>query len=264
MTASSASSASTDSVLLHSHDDGVLSLVLNRPERKNALTRELLAALRSAIDGAATDDDIRAVVISGNRATFSSGVDLNDPAIADGPPFPEVLHGLAGAIRALAKPVIAAVQGYAYGAGLSLALASDIRIVAPEAQLCEAYIRIGRYSGGGDTVMLPRIVGTGQALRLLWSGDSISGERAVAIGLADELADDPPAAARELARVIAGKNPTAIAITKRAVYETASMPWADALARSIELALEQHSTVPAVTTHGSTTHGSTTHGRDEK
>src|SRR5258708_126876 len=96
------------------------------------------------------------------------------PPISEGPPFAEVLHGLAGAIRALEKPVIAAVQGYAYGAGLSLALACDIRIVAPDAQLCEAYIRIGRYSGGGDTVMLPRAVGTGRALRMLWSGDAIS------------------------------------------------------------------------------------------
>ena len=240
----------TDAPLLTQLDDGVLSLVLNRPERKNALTRGLLTALREAIDGAAADDEVRAVVISGNGATFSSGVDLNDAAILDGPPFPEVLHGLAAAIRALDKPVIAAVQGYAYGAGLSLALASDIRIVAPNAQLCEAYIRIGRYSGGGDTVMLPRVVGTGQALRLLWSGESISGERAVAIGLADDLADDPPAAARELAHTIASKNPTAIAITKRAVYETASMPWADALARSIEFALEQHSTVQGTTPQG--------------
>jgi len=233
--------APSDSPVLTELIDGVLSIKLNRPERKNALTRELITMLRGALDNA--DDDVRAVVISGNGATFSSGVDLNDPGILDGPPFAEVLHGLARAVRALDKPVIAAVQGYAYGAGLSLALASDIRIVAPTAQLCEAYIRIGRYSGGGDTVMLPRTVGTGRALRLLWSGDSISGEQALAIGLADELADDPPAAAMQLAAKIAGKNPSAIALTKRAVYETASLSWDDALERSIELALLQHSTV---------------------
>jgi enoyl-CoA hydratase/carnithine racemase len=233
--------APSDSPVLTELIDGVLSIKLNRPERKNALTRELITMLRAALDNA--DDDVRAVVISGNGATFSSGVDLNDPGILDGPPFAEVLHGLARAVRALDKPVIAAVQGYAYGAGLSLALASDIRIVAPTAQLCEAYIRIGRYSGGGDTVMLPRTVGTGRALRLLWSGDSISGEQALAIGLADELADDPPAAAMELAAKIAGTNPSAIALTKRAVYETASLSWDDALDRSIELAVLQHSTV---------------------
>lgn len=222
-------------------DDAVLSIRLNRPERKNALTRELIAMLLAALEGAG--DDVRAVVIAGNGATFSSGVDLNDPAIMDGPPFAEVLHAMVDAVRACDKPVIAAVQGYAYGAGLSLALASDIRIVAPDAQLCEAYIRIGRYSGGGDTVMLPRAVGTGQALRLLWSGDSISGSDALAIGLADELADDPPAAALELARKIATKNPTAIAATKRAVYATADLPWPDALARSLEFAIQQHGTV---------------------
>ena len=238
----------TDAPLLTQLDDGVLTLTLNRPERKNALTRELIALLRAALEGAG--DDVRAVVISGNGATFSSGVDLNDPGILDGPPFAEVLHGLARAIRAVDKPVIAAMQGYAYGAGLSLAIASDIRIVAPDAQLCEAYIRIGRYSGGGDTVMLPRVVGTGRALRMLWSGDSISGEQALAIGLADELADDPPAAAMDFARKIAGKNPSAIALTKRAVYETASMAWDDALARSIESALLQHSTVEGTTPQG--------------
>ncbi|MEO5839128.1 MAG: enoyl-CoA hydratase/isomerase family protein [Acidimicrobiales bacterium] len=237
-----------DAPLLTENIDGVLSIKLNRPERKNALTRELITLLRAALDTAG--DDVRAIVISGNGATFSSGVDLNDPAILDGPPFAEVLHGLARAVRACDKPVIAAVEGYAYGAGLSLALASDIRIVAPTAQLCEAYIRIGRYSGGGDTVMLPRAIGTGRALRLLWSGDSISGEQALAIGLADELADDPPAAAMELASKIAGKNPSAIALTKRAVYETASLSWDDALERSIELALRQHSTVEGVTPQG--------------
>jgi enoyl-CoA hydratase/carnithine racemase len=237
----------TEASLLTERTDGVLSIVLNRPERKNALTRELIASLRAALDAATADDDVRAVVISGNGKTFSSGVDLNDPAILDGPPFAEVLHGLAGAVRTLAKPVIAAVQGYAYGAGLSLALASDIRIVAPDAQLCEAYIRIGRYSGGGDTVMLPRVVGTGQALRMLWSGDAISGTHALTIGLADEVADDPVAAAMALAHKIAEKNPSAIAVTKRAVYETASMPWPDALAHSIELALLQHGTVPGPT-----------------
>ena len=233
--------ATNDAPLLVELDDGVLSIRLNRPARKNALTRELIALLRAAVDRAG--DEVRAVVIAGNGATFSSGVDLNDPAILDGPPFAEVLHGLANAVRACNKPVIAAVQGYAYGAGLSLALASDIRIVAPDAQLCEAYIRIGRYSGGGDTVMLPRVVGTGRALRMLWSGDSISGSDALAIGLADELADDPPAAALELARKIATKNPTAIAATKRAVYETATLAWPDALARSIEFAIQQHGTV---------------------
>lgn len=234
-------SAATEVPLLVELDEGVLSIRLNRPSRKNALTRELIALLRAALDSA--EDDVRAVVISGNGATFSSGVDLNDPAILDGPPFAEVLHGLAQAVRAFDRPVIAAVQGYAYGAGLSLALASDIRIVAPDAQLCEAYIRIGRYSGGGDTVMLPRVVGTGRALRMLWSGDSISGTDALAIGLADELADDPPQAALELARKIAARNPTAIAATKRAVYETATMAWPDAMARSIEHATQQHSTV---------------------
>jgi enoyl-CoA hydratase/carnithine racemase len=233
--------ASHEPPLLVERDDDVLSIVLNRPARKNALTRELIHGLLDALAGAG--DDIRAVVISGNGATFSSGVDLNDPAILDGPPFAQVLHGLAGAVRACDKPVIAAVQGYAYGAGLSLALASDIRIVAPDAQLCEAYIRIGRYSGGGDTVMLPRVVGTGRALRMLWSGEALSGSDAFAIGLADELADDPPAAAHALARTIASRNATAIAATKRAVYETATMAWPDALARSIEFAIEQHGTV---------------------
>src|SRR2546423_1837067 len=98
----------TESSLLIDRDDGVLSIVLNRPERKNALTRELIATLLATLEAA--DDDVRAVVISGNGKTFSSGVDLNDPAILEGPPFAEVLHGLAGAIRAFDKPVIAAMQ----------------------------------------------------------------------------------------------------------------------------------------------------------
>ena len=128
-----------------------------------------------------------------------------------------------------------------------------IRFVAPNAQLAEAYIRIGRYSGGGDTVMLPRLIGTSQALRLFWTGDAVSGEEALAIGLADELADDPLDAAMALAGTLTTKNPTALALTKRAVYDTAALPFADALQRSIEIALAatQHRAARVMSLSGS-------------
>ena len=141
------------------------------------------------------------------------------------------------------------VQGYAYGAGLSLAIAvGHSHRRARPAQLCEAYIRIG--ATGGRTPSCCRASSDPAGVAPVVVRDSISGEQAWLFGLADEWADDPPAAAMELARKIAGKNPSAIALTKRAVYETASMAWDDALERSIELALLQHSTVEGTTPQG--------------
>ncbi len=215
-------------------------LTLDRPERRNALTRDLLEQLIDALDSAAREPAVRVVVLIGAGGVFSSGVDLKDPRATDGAPYPEVLHHLAASVRAVPKPVLAAIEGFAYGAGLALALAADIRIAHPEARLAEAYIRIGRYPGGGDAVLLPRIVGASRALRMLWTGDDVRGREALAWGLVDELHDDPLAAALALADTLAAKPEEPLALVKQAVYDLRSLPLDDALAASLRFARGTH------------------------
>lgn len=218
---------------------GVRVLTLDRPERRNALSRDLLEQLIAAMEEAAASERVRVVVVTGRGGTFSSGVDLKDPRAGDGPPYPHVLHALARTVRAVPKPVIAAIEGYAFGAGLALALAADLRFAHPDAQLAEAYIRIGRYPGGGDAVLLPRIVGASRALRMLWSGDAVSGRDALSFGLVDEVHDDPLAAALAFAATLAEKPPAPLALVKRAVHELRELPLDDALEASLRLAAEQ-------------------------
>lgn len=233
----------SDSPLRVEDHASVRVLVLDRPERRNALTRDLLEALLDALDSSAHEPTVKVVVLTGRGGVFSSGVDLKDPRATDGPPYPEVLHRLAATVRAVPKPVLAAIEGYAYGAGLALALAADIRLAHPAARLAEAYIRIGRYPGGGDAVLLPRVVSTSHALRMLWTGDDVLAADAVAFGLIDELHDNPLAAALELAASLAAKPEEPLALVKRAVYELRSLPLGEALAASLRFAQGTHEAV---------------------
>ncbi|HEV8296631.1 MAG TPA: enoyl-CoA hydratase/isomerase family protein [Acidimicrobiales bacterium] len=250
--------ASGSSELLVTRDGPVVTLTLNRPERRNALTRSLIAALDSALVSVSADATAGCVVLSGAGGAFCSGVDLVDATAAtEGPPFPVLLTGVTSTIRSLDLPVLAAVEGPAYGAGLALALASDIRIVSDDARLCEAYVRIGRFAGGGDTYWLPQVVGTGQALRMLWTGDVVSGGDAVAIGLAEQgvPAGGTLAAAQELARAIAAQPRAVIARTKHAVYRMRELSMPDALELSVSLSAQgNEADVPT---------GSRALGRDE-
>jgi enoyl-CoA hydratase/carnithine racemase len=225
--------------------DAVVTLTLDRPTRRNALTRTLVAELEHALAIARDDEAVRAVVITGAGGAFSSGVDL-DAATATtepGPSFPEMLTSLTAAVHALEKPVLAAIEGPAYGAGLAIALAADLRVVAEDARLCEAYVRIGRFAGGGDTYWLPRVVGSGQALRMLWTGDVVTGADAHRIGLAEELVSpgNALAAALELAARIAQAPARVLGATKRAVYGMRDLPVEQALAWSVRLSEETSS-----------------------
>jgi 2-(1,2-epoxy-1,2-dihydrophenyl)acetyl-CoA isomerase len=172
----------------------VLTLTLNQPDKKNAFSPEMVGDLRAAIDSAATNDDVRVVVITGAGDAFSAGGDLGrrSKEVADGStpsPFDRMnrlqhgTHRLARSIEAFDKPLIAAVNGAAAGAGMDLALMCDIRFASPRARFCEAYIRVGLIPGNGGCHFLPRLIGSGRALELLWTGDWLSAEDAERMGL---------------------------------------------------------------------------------
>lgn len=208
---------------------GVADVRLNRAEKRNALDPAMFAALVET--GARLRDDrtVRAVVLSGEGPDFCAGLDTAVMgALARGerrtaavtlPPYdgPARATGQRAAHvwAEIGVPVIAAVRGNALGGGLQIALGADIRIVAPDARLSVLEIRWGLVPDMTGTQLLPGLVGRDVAKELTFTGRVVSGEEAVALGLATRTADDPHAAAMELAGEIAGRNPDAVRWGKR-------------------------------------------------
>lgn len=164
--------------------DGVRWITLNRPQTKNALTVPIVARLAAAFAEAA-DPAVRVVVVSGEGGAFCSGLDLKAAMME--PLDPEVsighFHDLARNLRSLLKPTIAAMDGAAAGFGADMALACDLRIGSERASLGERFVRIGLMPDGGGTFYLPRLVGTGKAMELLYEGRMVDAAEALELGL---------------------------------------------------------------------------------
>lgn len=205
----------------------VLVATLNRPRAANALSGELIEALAGLAATlqrrvAAGDPDApRALVLTGagDRA-FSAGADIHD---LDGIDAPTALaqmergqQAFAG-LEALPIVVIAAIDGVAFGGGLELAMAADLRIASPSSRLGQPEITLGNLPGWGGTQRLPRLIGRGRALELILTGDPVSADRALELGLVNRVSETPLPDAIELATRIAERNPVAVAGAKRAV-----------------------------------------------
>jgi 2-(1,2-epoxy-1,2-dihydrophenyl)acetyl-CoA isomerase len=217
-------------VLVAERDGNVLILTMNRPDTLNAFNRDLLVGLRAAFEEAGTDSDVRCVVLTGSGRGFSSGADLADlraeydrpDGVSLGPYVRELYSPLVLAIRRIEKPVIAAVNGVAAGAGASMALACDLRIASDRASFVEAFVRVGLIPDSGGTVILPLLVGIAKAAELAFTGTRVGAEEALRLGLvnrvvpADDLVPETLTWARELAAL-----PTrAIGLTKRGFNRT--------------------------------------------
>lgn len=213
-------------------NDGVAVLTLDWPEKHNALSRASMGELVSAFQDMATNDAVKAIVLTGaGTKTFCSGADLSDGSedgsnsIAARERFLRTkpmghFGNLVLALRSLSKPVIAAVNGYAVGGGFSLALGCDIRIAAETARFNCMYVRRGMMPDTGVTFILPRLVGTAKALELMWTGEMIDAPEAKNLGLVSRVV--PPERlmeeAKQLAARIARGASIPIEITKKAVY----------------------------------------------
>ncbi len=231
--------------------DGVLTVTINRPERLNAADRATAAAVRDALLPAKEDDGIRAVVLTGTGRGFCTGAELG----AAGPQplmsrtvkqTPLYEYGqVTQLIDTLDKPVIAAVNGMAVGAGLSWATACDRRIAAESARFAAIFVRRGLAPDAGISYFLPRLVGRSTATHLLISGEIIDAQQALAAGLADEVVPDGelPARAHAYAAALAAGASVAVNLARRAArtsfertlssaleYET----WAQSIAQSTE------------------------------
>ena len=196
---------------------GVTVARLNRPEKKNALSEEMLDLLR---------------VITGAGDAFCSGGDLGRRSAesAAGDPTPlerrtrlqKVTHKVALAVEQFEKPLIAAVNGAAVGAGMDLALMCDLRVASRSARFSEGYIRVGLLPGNGGCYFLPRLVGTARALELLWTGDFVAAEEALAIGLVNHVYSDVELMQQtlELAKRLAGAPPIQVRDIKKLTYQS--------------------------------------------
>lgn len=219
------------SVLGVDRSGGVLTLTLNRPERLNSLDDALLSALLEGLRTAQEDAAVRAVVITGAGRGFCAGADLTQTTMRGGGAgaggagtavrahLQEHYRPLITGIRELEKPVVAAVNGVAAGAGMSLALACDLRIAAESASFLQAFVRIGLVPDAGSTYFLPRLVGTAKAMELAMLGERISAAEALSVGLVNRVVPDASLAAETAA--LAGRlaeGPRSLGLIKRAVY----------------------------------------------
>nr|WP_207794165.1 enoyl-CoA hydratase/isomerase family protein [Ramlibacter algicola] len=197
-------------------------LTLHRPEQRNALDDALRDALAAAIRRTRDDPQVRAVVLTGAGGHFCGGGDVKTlQAMGDDPDLAlatrarmQALHGWFGELVDLEKPVVAAVDGAAFGAGLSLALAADHVIVSPRAKLCAAFGRIGLVPDAAAMYLLPRQVDLARAKDLVFTGRVVEAQEAVAIGLAHRMADDVRDAAIATAVAFSQLPPAATGMAK--------------------------------------------------
>ena len=211
--------------VLVEHDDatGVSTITLNRPEALNALTVPMKQALLAAFETVAARNATRSVILTGAGRAFCAGQDLRERLQPDAAPLGEEVreryNPIVRAMTGLEKPIVAAVNGVAAGAGASLAMAADIRIAADTASFALAFGRVGLVPDSGATWLLPRLVGLTRAAELALLAEPVSAPDAVRLGLIGQVvpADQLAAAARELAERLATGAPRAHALTKLAL-----------------------------------------------
>jgi enoyl-CoA hydratase len=208
-----------DEVLLHK-DGAVAEIVLNRPAKLNAVTPAMSATIERLCRELDRDDEVRAVLVrgAGDRA-FCAGSDLN--ALAEYPSAWKFRNRLEYStfIRDMRKPVVAALHGWVLGGGAELALGADLRVMGRGARLGFPEVQRGWVGGGGASQLLPRLIGYGQAMKLLLTGDPIDAAEAHRLGLVEYLVEDAEveATARGLAARLAGFSPVAVESVKAAV-----------------------------------------------
>jgi 2-(1,2-epoxy-1,2-dihydrophenyl)acetyl-CoA isomerase len=209
----------------------IATITFNRPEQRNTLSPVMLDELAAAVRAAQADDAVRVLVITGAGRAFCAGGDTKAMAEVAGGPVPASreqvgqIQEVQLLLRRFAKPVIAAVNGAAYGAGLDLACAADFRLAADTARFCEVYVRLGLAPGGGGAWLLPRIVGLTHALDMILSGEPIDADTALRIGLVSRVvpAETLATATRDFAQRFVLSAPRGVQVAKRAVYRGLEM-----------------------------------------
>lgn len=233
--------------LMESFAEGVATLTMNRPEARNALTGEMLAALSAAVPRLAADPQVRVVVLTGAGGAFCAGGDVKSFAAdnnrgsgvghASGPSMEQRVSGLRSGmemvrwLREMPKPTLAVIPGPAAGAGLSLALACDLRITSRKAKLTTAFSKVGVSGDYGGSFFLTQLVGAAKARELYFSADVVTGDEALALGIVNKsvAAEDLAGAAADYARYLAGLPTIAVGYMKRNLNAAQTGPLSEVL-----------------------------------
>ncbi|WP_329955098.1 enoyl-CoA hydratase/isomerase family protein [Rhodococcoides fascians] len=202
-------------------------IALNRPERKNSFTLDMLDQWARALRDFQNDDKVRVVVLRGNGNAFCAGADLGDLTKIDRSPLEnrrlmtDRVHQVARAVENLTKPLVAGIDGPAVGAGMDMALMCDYRIASTAANFSEGYVRVGLVPGDGGCYFLPRLIGRPRALRLLWTGEFVDAATALDWNIVDELAGvaDFDTRLGQFAHQLARQPPAAVQMIKTAVNQ---------------------------------------------
>jgi enoyl-CoA hydratase/carnithine racemase len=229
----------TPTTFRYSEDAGIATITLDRPDRLNALTFDIYAELRDLFAALAHRDEVKVVIITGEGRGFCSGGDVEGiigellkQDMTQLLSFTRMTGALIRNIRAVPKPVIAAINGIAAGAGAVIALASDFRIAVPSARLAFLFTRVGLAGADmGAAYLLPRVVGLARATELLMLGDNVAADRALAIGLINKISE-PEALmsdARELASRLAAGPAFALGMTKTLLNQELDLDFVSAI-----------------------------------
>lgn len=228
--------------LLFEIENGIATITLNRPEVLNAFSGEMIDLWIKALETVRDSEDIRVLVVQGNGRGFCSGGDIkemisgrgfyksNEDRISTGLKRKNSLwkkvQRVPLLLQEIDQPVIAKVHGIAFGAGLDMALMCDIRIVGESAKLSESYVKVGLVPGDGAAYFLPRLVGTDQALHMLWTGEAFGAKEAKEMGLVTFVVpdDELDEYVGNYAQQLASGPQQAMRMTKRAVYQSKDMP----------------------------------------
>ena len=215
--------------LLLEKNGAIAVLTINRPKALNALNSDTLTELSTMLDELGGDSSVKVVIITGSgQKAFVAGADISemkDLNSLEGRRFAQLGHAAFRKLELLAMPVIAAINGFALGGGCELAMACDIRLASENAKFGQPEVTLGLTAGFGGTQRLPRIVGTGFASELLFTGDVIDAQEAYRIGLVNHVyaSDTLMEEAQKLAKRIAGRAPVAVQLTKNAIQRGINM-----------------------------------------
>ncbi len=209
--------------------DGIGTITLNRPDKLNAFTEDMLFGVVAALDEFDDRDDVSVVILAGAGRAFCSGGDVSRMGdAADRRPHVTKRHiwrtiqAVPKRLARFEKPVLCAVQGPAVGGGMDLALACDIRVAATSARFCESYCRIGLLPGGGGGYFLPRIIGRARSLEMFWTAAFVDAEQALEIGLVSHVYPDEDlmSETRKLAAKIVAMPPYSVRQVKRLIDQS--------------------------------------------
>jgi 2-(1,2-epoxy-1,2-dihydrophenyl)acetyl-CoA isomerase len=231
----------TDTSVLYRRHDGIATLTLNRPETLNAMNEAMMGEIERILIELERDREVRVVVLTGAGRAFSSGGDQKrgrseegQQALFDGDrggPLIERLNRCILRMQRLHKPIIGSINGVAAGAGMNIALATDLRIAADTARFLEAFARVGLVPDGGGTYFLPRLVGTAKAMELILLADIIDAQEALRIGLVNRVVpgDQLEQETLKLAERLAQGPTVAYGLAKTGLYQGLGMSLEDVL-----------------------------------